>query len=115
MVSAIGMGCSRLGAFWQGRSHEDAKAAVAAAVHEGVTLFDTADVYGRGLSERILGVGLRRHRDEVTLVTKCGLVKTPMAVLRVAARGDPTSEGQPFERMRGRMAGMLEAARTGRW
>jgi aryl-alcohol dehydrogenase-like predicted oxidoreductase len=47
-------------------------AAVGRAVELGVTFFDTADVYGAGHSERILGRALAGHRDEVTIATKFG-------------------------------------------
>ncbi len=83
-VSAIAMGCGRLGAFWQGRSPAAGLDAVAAAREAGIDLFDTADCYARGLSERVLGRALRGQRDAVVICTKVGLLKTPAA--RVAAR-----------------------------
>ena len=54
-VSALGMGCAKLGAFWQGRSPGEGRRALDAALHAGVTLFDTADCYARGISERLVG------------------------------------------------------------
>jgi aryl-alcohol dehydrogenase-like predicted oxidoreductase len=79
-TSVLGMGCARLGAIWQGRSDTEGRRAVAAAIDYGINFFDTADAYGRGRSERLLGQSLRAHRDEVVIATKCGLIRTPMSV-----------------------------------
>ncbi|MEA2418277.1 MAG: hypothetical protein QOE60_483, partial [Thermoleophilaceae bacterium] len=46
------------------------------AVELGVTLFDTADVYGMGENERLLGRALHSHRDEVTIATKFGQIRS---------------------------------------
>ena len=54
-VSAIGLGTWQLGADWGAVSEEDATAVLAASVDHGVTLFDTADVYGDGRSESLIG------------------------------------------------------------
>ncbi len=73
-VSGLGMGCARLGSsLWQGRSDAAGRASVALAVDLGVSFFDTADVYGRGRSERLLGETLRGRRAAVVMATKCGL------------------------------------------
>jgi aryl-alcohol dehydrogenase-like predicted oxidoreductase len=79
-VSALGMGCSLLGAFWQGRDDRTSEAAIRVALEKGITFFDTSDSYGRGQSERILGRAVRSRRDKVTIATKCGLVKTATAL-----------------------------------
>jgi aryl-alcohol dehydrogenase-like predicted oxidoreductase len=88
LVSVLGMGCARLGAFWQKRPGWMGMEAVHAALSEGITFFETADGYARGRSETLLGRGLRGHRSEVVLATKCGLLKTPSAYFNciVAAR-----------------------------
>ena len=64
MVSALGMGCAKLGAFWQGRSPAEGRRAIDAARHAGINLFDTADCYARGISERLLGRALRADSGE---------------------------------------------------
>ncbi|MDM4762089.1 aldo/keto reductase [Galbitalea sp. SE-J8] len=72
-LSVIGLGTWQLGADWGAVSERDADAVLDAAVESGVTLFDTADVYGDGRSERIIGNYLARHRDAgVTVATKMG-------------------------------------------
>lgn len=72
-VSAIGLGTWQLGADWGDVSEKDAHAVLDAAVESGVTIFDTADVYGDGRSESIIGAYLRQHPDAgVFVATKMG-------------------------------------------
>lgn len=84
-VAPLGMGCARLGAFWQGRSIAEGRRALEAAVGGGVTFFDTADSYTRGISERLVGRVSAPVRDQVVLCTKVGSLKTPAAA-RLARR-----------------------------
>jgi len=72
-VSVVGLGCWQLGADWGAVSEDDALAVLHAAVDAGVTFLDTADVYGDGRSERLVGRLLReRGRDGLTVATKAG-------------------------------------------
>jgi aryl-alcohol dehydrogenase-like predicted oxidoreductase len=72
-VSVVGLGTWQLGADWGDVSVADARAVLDAAVEEGVTFFDTADVYGDGRSESIIGGYLDDHPDAgVTVATKMG-------------------------------------------
>ncbi len=80
-VSALGMGCWAIGGPWRfdGRAagwgavdDEESVAAIRRALDLGVTLFDTADVYGCGHSERVLGRALGTRRDDVVIATKFG-------------------------------------------
>jgi len=72
-VSAIGLGTWQLGADWGDVDEEQARAVLAASVEAGVTLFDTADVYGDGRSETIIGRFLADHPGHaVTVATKMG-------------------------------------------
>jgi aryl-alcohol dehydrogenase-like predicted oxidoreductase len=69
-ASIVGLGCNNFGR----RVDVDAtRAVVDAALAEGVTFFDTADVYGRGVSEEYLGEVLQGRRDQVVLATKFGM------------------------------------------
>jgi aryl-alcohol dehydrogenase-like predicted oxidoreductase len=70
-VSVVGLGTWQLGADWGSVSSDDAHATLEAAIDEGVTFFDTADVYGDGRSEQFCGELQRRHR-EVLVATKMG-------------------------------------------
>ena len=68
-VSVVGLGCNNFGR----RIDEDAtRAVVDAALDADVTFFDTADIYGDGLSETFLGRALEGRRDRVVLATKFG-------------------------------------------
>ena len=72
-VSAIGLGTWQLGADWGAVSEDDALAVLTASVDHGVTLFDTADVYGDGRSESIIGRFLaERPGHGITVATKMG-------------------------------------------
>ena len=70
-VSAIGLGTWQLGADWGDVSETDALAILEASVESGVTIFDTADVYGDGRSEQIIGRFAASH-PEVLIATKMG-------------------------------------------
>ena len=68
-VSVAGLGCNNFG----GRIDEDAtRAVVTAALDAGITLFDTADIYGETRSEEYLGRALGSRRDEAIVATKFG-------------------------------------------
>jgi aryl-alcohol dehydrogenase-like predicted oxidoreductase len=70
MVSVVGLGCN---AFGTRIDAEQTRQVVEAALDAGVTLFDTADVYGRGASEELLGKALGSHREDVVVATKFGM------------------------------------------
>ncbi len=68
-VSVVGLGCNNFG----GRiGPEETAAVVGAALDAGITLFDTADIYGGARSEGYLGAALGTRRDEIVLATKFG-------------------------------------------
>ncbi len=72
-VGIVGLGCWQLGGDWGQVSEADAHAVLHAAVDAGVTLLDTADVYGDGRSERLVGAVLRERAGEgLTVATKMG-------------------------------------------
>jgi aryl-alcohol dehydrogenase-like predicted oxidoreductase len=71
-VSVIGLGTWQLGADWGEVDENDALAVLDAAVDSGVTLLDTADVYGDGRSEQLIGRFLRTREDRPFVATKMG-------------------------------------------
>jgi len=72
-ISVIGLGCWQFGGDWGDVSEDQAMATLHAAADAGVTFFDTADVYGDGRSERLVGRFLReRPGSGVLVATKCG-------------------------------------------
>ncbi len=66
-VSEIGLGCMSLGT-----DEQKAEEIISAALDEGITYFDTADLYDFGMNEAIVGKTLQAHRDKVILATKVG-------------------------------------------
>jgi aryl-alcohol dehydrogenase-like predicted oxidoreductase len=69
-VSTVGLGCNNFG---RRVDLDGTRAVVDAALESGVTFFDTADIYGTGQSEELLGKALEGRRDEVVLATKFGM------------------------------------------
>jgi aryl-alcohol dehydrogenase-like predicted oxidoreductase len=78
-VSEVGLGTWQLGGEWGEVGDEQARAVLHAALDAGVTFLDTADVYGDGRSERVVGavVAERGEQDRVTIATKSGRRATP--------------------------------------
>jgi aryl-alcohol dehydrogenase-like predicted oxidoreductase len=75
-VSAIGLGCmSMSGTYGTEFDDEESRATLLRAVDVGITLFDTADVYGPFANEALIGHALREVRDQVVLSTKFGFVR----------------------------------------
>ncbi|GAA0594016.1 aldo/keto reductase [Kribbella sandramycini] len=70
-VGVVGLGAWQLGADWGSVDESDALAVLRAAVEDGVTFIDTADVYGDGRSERLVGQILKEH-EGLTVATKMG-------------------------------------------
>lgn len=72
-VSVIGLGTWQLGADWGEVSEAEARAVLEASIESGVTVFDTADVYGDGRSESIIGSFLADHSElDIVVATKIG-------------------------------------------
>ena len=77
-VGVVGLGCWQLGSDWGEVSEEQALAILDAAVDAGVTLLDTADVYGDGRSEKLIGRLLAKRPDAgLTVATKMGRRANP--------------------------------------
>src|SRR6187455_641274 len=69
-VSVVGLGCNNFG---MRIDAAQTQAVVDAAIEAGITLFDTADIYGGTESERLLGAALGPRRDDVIVATKFGM------------------------------------------
>ena len=93
-VGAVGLGC--MGMTWAynpaERDDDRSVATVHRALDEGVTLIDTADVYGPFTNEELVGRALAGRRDEAVLATKCGLVGREAATERGF---DTSTDGRP--------------------
>ncbi len=89
-VGRLGLGTMGMSAFYTGAGADDAESVrtIHRAVDLGVTLFDTAEMYGPYTNEELLGRALGKHRDEVVLATKCGTI-------RYTADGERGLDGSP--------------------
>jgi aryl-alcohol dehydrogenase-like predicted oxidoreductase len=76
-VSAIGLGCMGMSQSYGTPDDAESIRTIHRALDLGVTLLDTADQYGRGANEKLVGQAIRDRRHEVVLASKFGLVPTP--------------------------------------
>ncbi|MFI7001654.1 aldo/keto reductase [Nocardia sp. NPDC050175] len=74
-VSVQGLGCMGISEFYGSSDFTESRATLDRALELGVTLFDTADVYGAGHNEEFLSEFVRANRDRVVLATKFGIVR----------------------------------------
>lgn len=89
-LSVIGLGTWVFGGRWGGADDADSLAACHAAIDAGVNWIDTADIYGQGRAERIVGRAVRERRDEVIVATKGGVAwdsGPPLTIWREASAG----------------------------
>ncbi|MEV0415716.1 aldo/keto reductase [Streptomyces sp. NPDC050448] len=75
-VGVQGLGCMGMSEFYGDTDEAPARATLDAALTAGVTLFDTADVYGRGRNEEFIAPFVAAHRNEITLATKFAIERT---------------------------------------
>ncbi|HEY9155946.1 MAG TPA: aldo/keto reductase [Opitutaceae bacterium] len=76
-VGEIGLGTWQIGGNWGDVTEQDAFATLRSAVEQGVNFFDTADVYGEGRSETIIGKFLKETRAPIFIATKLGRFPNP--------------------------------------
>ncbi|GAC1519688.1 MAG: aldo/keto reductase [Thermoleophilaceae bacterium] len=86
-VSEQGLGCMGMSEFYGEADEGEAVATIERAIELGVTLFDTADMYGPFTNEKLVGRALRGRRDEVMIATKFGNVRGENGE-RLGVRGD---------------------------
>ncbi|MFP8962529.1 aldo/keto reductase [Streptomyces nanhaiensis] len=87
-VGVQGLGCMGMSFAYGPTDADGARAALERALELGVTLYDTADLYGFGENERFIAPFVRAHRDEVVVATKFGVVMDPADPAKRGIRND---------------------------
>lgn len=88
-VAAMGLGCMGMATVYGRPDPQEARETLDRALDRGVTMLDTADMYGNGASERFVGESIRGRRDQVVLATKTGILTRRLTGMPKGLDGRP--------------------------
>lgn len=77
MIGAQGLGCMGMSEFYGATDEAESRSTLETAIELGISMFDTADMYGLGANEEFLAPFISAHRERVTIATKFGYRRTP--------------------------------------
>jgi len=102
-ISPLGLGCMGMSFAYGPTDETEATATLHRALDLGVTFLDTADMYGAGANEELVGKAIAGRRDAVVLATKFGIVPDPVTSLPSGVNGSPEYVRAAVDRSLGRL------------
>jgi len=111
VVSAMGLGCMGMSEFYGAHDDDESLATIGRAAELGVTFLDTADMYGRGANESLVGRAVAGRRDRFVVATKFGVVRSDDPTSR-SIDGSPTTCARRAKRAYGVSASRLSTSTT---